>query len=65
MRYLSNRLVRVLIRGEEGASFTEYGLLLAVVVLAVAVTAVSLSTDIQTLLTNVGTAIAGVAVPAP
>lgn len=59
------RLARTLFHGEQGASFTEYALLLAVVVLAVAVGAATLSTDIQTLITNVGTAIAGVVVPTP
>ena len=65
MLKVANRLARLLVRGEQGASFTEYGLLLAVVVLAVGVSAVTLSTDIQTLLTNVGNAIAGVTVPTP
>lgn len=65
MRLLRVNWIRDLIFGERGASFTEYGLLLAIVVLAVGVTAVSLSPDIQTLLTNVGAAIAGVTVPTP
>lgn len=60
MRARLNRLVR----GEQGASFTEYALLLAVVVLAVGVTAVTLSADIQTFLGNVGAAIAAWTVPA-
>lgn len=63
MRFLTDRLLRVLYRGEEGASFTEYGLLLVIVVLAVGAAAITLSNDIVTFLNNIGTEVSTASVP--
>ena len=63
MRFLTDRLLKVLIRGQEGASFTEYGLLLVIVVLAVGAAAITLSDDIVTFLNNIGTEVSTATVP--
>lgn len=58
------RLVNRLVFGQEGASFTEYGLLLLLVVIAVAVTGTTLAADITTFLNNIGGFFNGATVPA-
>ena len=62
---LKNRLGNLLIRGEEGASFTEYGLLLVIVVFAIAATGTILGTEIIAFLDNVGTTLSGGTIPDP
>lgn len=63
MRKLLCRLAKLLLRGEEGASFTEYGLLLVVVVLAIAASGLTLRTSITTFLNAIGTEVAGATIP--
>jgi len=57
------RVLTQLFNGREGASFTEYGLLLLLVVIAVAVTGTTLAGDITAFLNNVGDFFAGATVP--
>jgi Flp pilus assembly pilin Flp len=59
---VKDRLLK-LIRREEGASFTEYGLLLVIVVLAIGAAAITLQTDIVAFLNNIGSEISGASVP--
>ena len=59
MKCFLNRLLY----GREGASFTEYGLLILLVVIAVGVGGTTLSGDITTFLNNIGGAFSGATVP--
>jgi Flp pilus assembly pilin Flp len=56
--------VKRLWRGQEGAAFTEYGLLLLLVVIAIAVGGVTLGDNITAFLNNVGAFFTGAQVPA-
>jgi Flp pilus assembly pilin Flp len=58
-RALANLMIR-----EEGAVFTEYGLLLLLVVIAIAVGGVTLGDNITTFLNNVGGFFTGATIPA-
>jgi Flp pilus assembly pilin Flp len=50
---------------EQGASATEYAMLIVFVALAIAVGAQTLGTDLTDLFDRVGTALTGVTVPTP
>jgi Flp pilus assembly pilin Flp len=63
MRRMKRRLLKGFLRGETGASFTEYGLLLVLVVLAAGASALTLGDDIVTFLNNIGTEVSGASVP--
>jgi Flp pilus assembly pilin Flp len=58
------RALANLVRREEGAVFTEYGLLLLLVVIAIAVGGVTLGDNITTFLNNIGGFFTGAQVPA-
>jgi Flp pilus assembly pilin Flp len=58
-RALANLMIR-----EEGAVFTEYGLLLLLVVIAIAVGGVTLGDNITAFLNNVGGFFTGAQIPA-
>jgi pilus assembly protein Flp/PilA len=53
------------LRDEQGASATEYAMLIVFVALAIAVGAQTLGGDLTTLFNSVGTTLAGVAIPNP
>ena len=50
---------------EDGATATEYAMLIVFIALAIAVGAQTLGNDLNTLFTNIGTTLANVQVPAP
>ena len=50
---------RSFLNDEDGATMVEYGLMVALIAVVVAVAAKVLGTDISTLFTNVGTSISG------
>lgn len=57
-------LLNKLIRRQEGAVFSEYGLLLLLVVIAIAIGGITLGGDITTFLNNIGGFFSGATVPA-
>ena len=64
MLSVTKRFLNRLVRGQEGAAFTEYGLLLLLVVLAIAVTGTTLGADIILFLNEVGDSFATATAPA-
>ncbi len=56
-------LFRHLCKDERGAALTEYGLLVGLIALAAVTGMTALGTDISTMFTNIGTYLAGVAIP--
>ena len=50
---------RSFVKDEDGATMVEYGLMVALIAVVVAVAAAVLGNDISTLFTNVGTSISG------
>jgi Flp pilus assembly pilin Flp len=63
MLHLTHRMLNRLLRRQDGAAFTEYGLLLLLVVIAVAVAGTTLSDDITTFLNNIGGFFSGATIP--
>ena len=58
-------LINAFCRDENGASATEYAMLIVFVALAIAVGAQTLGTDLTTLFTDVGTTLTRVQIPNP
>ena len=58
------KLVKRFRRDEDGATMVEYGLLVGLIALVVALGATILGQDISTMLNNIGTYLAGLPTPA-
>jgi pilus assembly protein Flp/PilA len=57
------KLINSFRRDDDGAAMVEYGLLVGLIALGVAAAATTLGGNISTLFTNIGTYLAGLAVP--